>query len=91
MTLPPAQRDAARAVVRWIVQVVAANGGKITHIHAHRQSSGERQSDPGSLIWQEVGIWAQGALQLSDGGGGFKVGTGQPIPAAWDSRYSGKY
>lgn len=88
MDLPAAQRDAARAAAAWIVQVVAANGGRITHIHAHRQSSAERQSDPGSLIWKEVGLWAQSSLGLSDGGAGFVVGSGLKIPKEWDPRHA---
>jgi hypothetical protein len=28
-------------------------------------------------------------LNLTDGGKGFTVGSGLPIPEAWDSRYKG--
>jgi hypothetical protein len=89
MTLPVAQADAAQATVRWIVDSVAAHGGKVTHIHPHRQSSKDRQSDPGSLIWQTVGLWARKELGLSDGGAKFTVGDGLPIPKDWDARYAG--
>ncbi len=87
MDLPVAQVEAANAAVQLIVATVAANGGKVTHIHPHRQSSDERESDPGSLIWQTVGIWAQNTLGLSDGGPDFKVGKGLKIPKEWDARY----
>lgn len=89
MNLPTAQADAAKAVVKWIVNTVSANGGKVTHIHPHRQSSKDRQSDPGSLIWQTVGLWAQSTFGLSDGGASFTVGDGRTIPEAWDTRYTG--
>ena len=58
-------------------------------IHAHRQSSADRQSDPGSRIWQDVGIWGQQNLALSDGGKNVKVGTGLKIPEAWDPSRTG--
>ncbi len=89
MDMPTAQADAAKAAVQWIVDTVKANGGKVTHIHPHRQSSKDRQSDPGSLIWQTVGLWAQDVLGLSDGGAAYKVGDGRTIPEAWDARYTG--
>ena len=89
MNLPAAQADAAKACVKRITDTVAANGGKIAHIHPHRQSSIERQSDPGSLIWQTVGLWAQQKFNLSDGGKSYKIDDGRTIPEAWDSRYAG--
>ncbi len=88
MDLPAVQANAAKATVQWIVDTVAANGGMLTHIHPHRQSSKDRQSDPGSLIWQTVGLWAQDTLGLSDGGAAFTVGNGRTIPEAWDARYT---
>ena len=89
MNLSTAQVDGAKATLQWIVNNVAANGGKMTHIHAHRQSSKDRQSDPGSLIWQTVGLWAQNTLGLSDAGAVFTVGDGRALPEAWDARYTG--
>ncbi|MFT4238633.1 MAG: N-acetylmuramoyl-L-alanine amidase [Klebsiella sp.] len=87
MNLPTVQADAVKKAITLIIGYVAANNGKITHIHPHRQASDERQSDPGSLIWQTLGIWAQETLNLSDGGANFKVGTGLTIPKEWDARY----
>lgn len=81
---PEAQLAAARAAVRWICEEVARHGGKVARIYAHRQASDMRRSDPGSRIWQEVGLWAQRELGLSDGGPRFTVGSGLPIPASWD-------
>lgn len=85
----PEQIVALREAVRWIRDVVNGFGGKLKFIHAHRQSSKDRQSDPGSRLWQEVGVWAQNELGLSDGGKGFTVGDGLPIPEKWDARYAG--
>ncbi|CAI2500999.1 N-acetylmuramoyl-L-alanine amidase [Serratia plymuthica] len=91
MNLPIEQAVAAKAAVQWIVNTVKANGGKVTHIHPHRQSSKDRRSDPGSLIWQHVGLWAQNTLGLSDGGASFIEGDGLTIPEAWDARYTGNH
>lgn len=88
MDLPTVQANAVKSTVQWIVNTVAANGGKVTHIHPHRQSSKDRQSDPGSLIWQTVGLWAQDTMGLSDGGAAFTVGDGRVIPEDWDARYT---
>ncbi|WP_285412927.1 N-acetylmuramoyl-L-alanine amidase [Variovorax sp. efr-133-TYG-130] len=89
MDLPAVQAEAVKTAVRWIVDAVAANGGKITHIHPHRQASSARQSDPGSLIWKTVGLWAKMTFNLDDGGKNFTVGDGLKIPEAWDSQYVG--
>lgn len=90
--VPTAEQIAAsRAVVRWIIAEVARNGGRVKYIHAHRQASNMRQSDPGSRIWRDVGVWAQRELGLSDGGDGYRVGTGLAIPREWDDGRSGRY
>ena len=55
----------------------------LTHVLAHRQSSGTRENDPGPDIWFDVGQWAVNTLGLKDGGPGFKIDTGNPIPDEW--------
>lgn len=89
MNLPTEQADAVKTTVEWIINTVQANGGKILRIHPHRQSSKDRQSDPGSLIWQTLGMWAKDKFQLDDGGKDFTVGDGLKIPEAWDASYVG--
>lgn len=88
--LSPAAVQAARDAIVWIYDEVRHHGGKLTHILAHRQSSKDRVSDPGSAIWQQVGMWAQHSLELSDGGEGYQAG-GLPIPSAWDARRLARY
>lgn len=88
------QVNACRELMRWCCAMVAAHKGKITYVHAHRQSSDQRTSDPGSALWQALGLWAQlpvaqGGLGLTDGGPGFKIGKGLAIPEAWDSSRKG--
>lgn len=90
--LTETQADAARVAIRWIVSTVAANGGKVGVLVAHRQSSGTRRNDPGSVLWQRVAMQMHQGLGLSDGGPGFAIGEGTPIPEAWDlSRKGVKY
>ncbi len=77
---------AARDAVVMICETVADQGGEIRYVHAHRQTANSRISDPGELLWKAVGIWAQDALGLSDGGPDFYVKRGRPIPREWDPR-----
>jgi len=78
-----------RLLVTHIYNTVYDEGGRLRHIHAHRQTNGMKLSDPGSKVWQEVGMWAQRELGLTDGGPGYTLREGAPIPEAWDSRYTG--
>lgn len=88
LELTPETILGARRAVEFVVEQVAAHGGAVRWIHAHRQSSAMRQSDPGSAIWKAVGIWAQTELGLSDAGDTFgpggTIGDGLAIPEAWD-------
>ena len=94
------QIENGRSLIRWIVETVAANGGEVRHIHAHRQTHRGKPSDPGELIWSSLGVWARHTLgldyALDDGGeivphkrdrrGGVwsTAGPGRPIPTEWD-------
>lgn len=83
--LSPEQCQAARDAVAFIVGEVAANGGQVTHLWAHRQSSDQRQADPGSDIWRKVGLWAEENLELAINPA-VTLGTGLAIPVEWDLR-----
>lgn len=84
--------EAAKATVRWICQEVVRHGGRIEQLVAHRQASNQRQSDPGSALWRQVALPLHAELGLNDGGPGFTVGDGYPIPEKWDpSRVGVKY
>lgn len=89
--LSESQIIAGRDAIRRICDEVDGHGGKISRIHAHRQTSGTRRSDPGSRVWQEVGIWAKQELGLSDGGPTFTLRNGLAIPVEWDSSYTESY
>ena len=49
----------------------------------HSEYDNERSNCPGPDIWFNVGEWALTQLMLSDGGPGFKVMDGDPIPDSW--------
>lgn len=83
------QLEATRHLVRHYVDLVAANGGRIQYIHAHRQATSQRVSDPGSRIWLAVGEWAREELGLEVGPPDFCIGTGKPLPDAWTGRPNG--
>ncbi len=85
----PEALEAGRQLCRWIVAEVARRGGGIKSIVAHRQASENRRNDPGSAIWQGVAVPLHTELGLSDGGIGFKLGTGYAIPEVWDARCKG--
>lgn len=85
-----------RQLLRWIYFEIARNGGAQKVLGAHRQSSGNRENDPGQAIWQSSAVPIQAELRLSDGGPGFFLtnppehgGNGKPIPTAWNPDYHG--
>lgn len=82
-----AQIAAVKAIVRADAIEIRAHGGKPRSMVAHRQSSGDRRNDPGSKVWQQIGIPLRDELGLDDGGPGFALRDGyggMPIPTAWD-------
>ena len=75
------QEEAALQAIHHAVAVVAAHGGRIRYMAAHRQSHRTRQSDPGSQIWRAVALPAMDALGLVTAP---TLPGGRPIPEAWD-------
>jgi peptidoglycan hydrolase-like protein with peptidoglycan-binding domain len=73
-----AQFEAGRRLIRYLVAKIG-----LTQVVAHRQSSASRENDPGPEVWRNVGQWAVDTLGLSDGGPGFKLPGGNPIPDDW--------
>ena len=83
-------REGIRRAIRFIVNEVAANGGEVRYIYAHRQGRRAKSLCPGELVWKAGGVWAQEELGLSDGGFGYKRKTGRPIPSEWDPRFAAR-
>jgi hypothetical protein len=84
------QITATLITIKYIMDIVKAHRGKISYIHAHRQSSMNRRSDPGERVWKRIGLEAQCRYDLFDGGEHFEAG-GRPIPKEWDSEKNEKY
>jgi hypothetical protein len=73
--------EAGRFLVDYLIREIREI--KLTHILAHRQSSGKRENDPGPDIWYHIGQWAVENRGLKDGGPAFKIDTGLTIPDVW--------
>lgn len=80
-----------RASVKWIVEEGRRLGSPLKHVYAHRQSNGQKPSDPGAAIWKHVvleyavpvlGLEPENARTIEDG---------RAIPQGWDSRSSARY
>jgi peptidoglycan hydrolase-like protein with peptidoglycan-binding domain len=88
-TLTADQINAVIAIIRYDYQTIVAHGGKPAWMVSHRQSSDQRRSDPGSAVWQRIGIPMMLELKLTDGGPGYKIGSGAPNPEKWDPSRKG--
>lgn len=106
MSESPEQTRAALELIDYLVELVGSHGGRIKHLHAHRQTSRTRRSDPGELLWRTIAIPAMKKHGLTYGldeipGPKFFVprqgkiwsykGPGRPIPAAWDPSATADY
>ena len=82
--ITPELVDAGREAIAITVRDAKALGGDIDFIVAHRQSSKNRRSDPGEELWARLVLeYAVPKLGLR-ARPGFTLGTGRPVPAAWD-------
>lgn len=85
------QIETARASLKYLVEQGRALGMPIQYIWAHRQSNGQKPSDPGYQIWKHV-VLEYGCTQL-----GLKTECaktwrdGKPIPGVWDPSSTAKY
>jgi hypothetical protein len=89
MSATPELVNAAQEAIEWICATVAAHGGKVTNLYAHRQTAGSRRADPGEELWKQVALPVLSRLSLTDGGSTFKIDNGRPIPQAWNPAYTG--
>lgn len=91
--------ETARTALAKLVELGRAEGMPIRFIWAHRQSSGQRPSDPGQELWERVVLgYAVPVLGLSTEPARWwpsmhegKPSNGRPIPKAWDPAGVGKY
>ena len=86
-----AQLKASELLFGWLRLQFDINGGDWEVVHAHRQASEDRKADPGSEVWQKIGMnWIKW-LGATDGGPDFSVGNGSPIPKTWNPDYTTDY
>ena len=82
---------AACAALELMVREGRKMGMPIEYIHAHRQSSATRRSDPGEELWNEVVLeFAVPVLGLKTDPSKV-LRDGRPIPKSWDADGVGKY
>jgi hypothetical protein len=80
-----------RAAVKWMVEEGRRLGSPLQYVWAHRQSNGQKRSDPGAGIWKHVVLdYAVPVLGLQTQNDR-TVEDGKPIPTGWDSRSSARY
>lgn len=90
-TPTPELIKAARAGVELLVREGRAAGMPIEYVHAHRQSSATRRSDPGEELWRAVVLdFAVPVLGLKTEPARV-VGDGRSIPKDWDQSGVGSY
>lgn len=80
MQLTPESVQACLQVIAWM----RASVPSIRVVVAHRQSSIDRRDDPGSAIWQQIGLRC-GLLVAPQ----TTLSGGLPIPEAWDPACKG--
>lgn len=76
------------AATKSLIRRLKAAFPSIKYLVAHRQSSLDRQNDPGEELWKAVALPMMAELGLEDGGAGFAIG-GYPIPEIWDPAKKG--
>jgi N-acetyl-anhydromuramyl-L-alanine amidase AmpD len=89
--LTGAQLAGLDALFVWLRAEFTAHGARWMRVHAHRQAKNTRLADPGSAIWQRVALPWMERLGATDGGPGWRIGTGRPIPREWDPRSAVAY
>ncbi len=97
-----AQVKASEILLDMFMKEFSSHGSKIKYLLAHRQSSKDRECDPGLECWQKIAIpWMDktgaipgpregtqptAGLKLPVGWAGDTWGDGKQIPTEWDSR-----
>jgi peptidoglycan hydrolase-like protein with peptidoglycan-binding domain len=83
--------QAACAGIEFLVREGRRAGMPIEHIHAHRQSSASRRSDPGEELYRRVVLdYAVAELGLISHPREV-FGDGRPVPTEWDPSGHGSY
>lgn len=97
MPLTPDVLDGFRLGMVTLVTLARDEGCPIEFVHAHRQSSDDRRSDPGEGIWKGVVLYLLGQLGLRTEparvmrSSNRSNGDGKPIPREWDPSQTARY
>jgi hypothetical protein len=83
--------EAARAGIELLVREGRKMGMPIEYIHAHRQSSATRRSDPGEELWNRVVLEFAVPLLGLQIEPSRVLRNGRPIPREWDPTGIGAY
>jgi hypothetical protein len=75
------------AASRRLLEILHGLCPKMSAVFAHCQWSDNRQNCCGPDLWREIGQWAVDNLAMTDGGPGWKWGSGQPIPNSWRGQF----
>jgi len=81
------QVKAGDVLLQMLLDAFEAGGSKLKYIYAHRQSSENRETDPGWEGWQKIALpWMErtGATPGDVGRQGTTFGTGYHISQHWD-------
>jgi len=87
--ITPEQVKAGDVLLKMLMDTFQAKGEQFKYIYAHRQSSENRECDPGWQAWQKIAIpWMAktGATPGDIGLQGTVFGTGYHISQHWDPR-----
>lgn len=77
------QEQAADVLFSIVKKEIELIGGKLKYVLAHRQSSQDREYDPGWHCWQTIGLNWQNRIGIKSPVNRI-WGTGKPIPKEWD-------
>jgi len=83
------QVKAGNVLLDILTKAFEDNGRTLKYIYAHRQSSDQRECDPGNECWQKIALpWMEktGATPGDIGRQGSTFGTGYCIPQSWDPK-----
>lgn len=83
--------ESARAALKRLVDEGRALGMPLQYVYAHRQSNGQKPSDPGQELWQKVVLeYGVPVLKLQTRPSA-TFRDGRPIPRAWEPDAQGSY
>lgn len=81
-----AQIAAVKELLRYLKRLLQSHGSDLKLIQPHRLATDDRRPDPGSKVWQQIGMPMIEELKCSFGA---VTGKGMPLPELWDASQKG--